>query len=73
MGLEGTSIGRVKFQPAPASTERERGLYLADSGKKVLPGAKRFLSRLSFGRINATKGINFFSCVQDLFDEALSP
>jgi len=47
MGQEGESIKRVKFQPVPASTKRERSSDLADSGKKVLPGVERFRSRVS--------------------------
>jgi len=74
MGLEGESINRVKFQPVPASTKRERNSNPADSGKKVIPGVERFRSGLFKDlRISETKGINFFTCVQDLFDEALSP
>jgi len=42
MGLEGESIGRVKFQTVPASTKRERNSNPADSGKKVIPGVERF-------------------------------
>jgi hypothetical protein len=42
MGLEGESINKVKFQPVPASTNRERNLDLADSGKKVLPEVEQF-------------------------------
>jgi hypothetical protein len=38
MGLEGKSINKVKFQPVPANTKRERSSNLADSGKKVPPG-----------------------------------
>jgi hypothetical protein len=49
MGLEGTSIGRVKFQPVPASPKQEKGSDPADSGKKVLPGVKRFHFRLFSG------------------------
>jgi hypothetical protein len=64
----------VKFQTVPADTKRERNSNPADSGKKVFPGVKRYRYRLFSGlRISATKGINFFACVQDLFDEALSP
>jgi len=44
MGQEGESINRVKFQPAPASSNRERYSDPADSGKKVLPGVERFRS-----------------------------
>jgi hypothetical protein len=42
MGLEGKSTNWVKFQLVPASTKRERSTDPADSGKKVLPGVKRF-------------------------------
>jgi hypothetical protein len=42
MGLEGKSINKVKIQPVPASTKRERNSDPADSGKKVLPGVERF-------------------------------
>jgi hypothetical protein len=70
MGLEGDSTIGVKFQPVPPSTKREKRSDPADSGKKMLPGVKRFRF---FLRISATKGINFFACVQDLFDEALYP
>jgi len=42
MGQEGISINRVKFQPVPASTKRERNSNPADSGKKVIPGVERF-------------------------------
>jgi hypothetical protein len=42
MGLEAKSINKVKFQPVQARTERERNSDPADSGKKVLPGVKRF-------------------------------
>ena len=42
MGQEGESINKVKFQPVPASTERERNTNPADSGKKVLPEVERF-------------------------------
>ena len=74
MGLEGDSTIGVKFQPVPPSTKREKRSDPADSGKKVIPGVERFRSRLFSGlRISATKEINFFSCVQDFFDEALSP
>jgi len=41
MGQEGESINRVKFQPAPASSNRERNSDPADSGKKVIPGVER--------------------------------
>jgi len=73
-GLEGESIGRVKFQPVPASTKHERSSNPADSGKKVLPGVEQFRSRLFSGFADERNdGINFFACVQDLFYEALSP
>jgi len=49
MGQEGESTNWVKFQPVPASTERDRILYLADSGKKMLPGVERFRYRLFSG------------------------
>jgi len=42
MGLEAKSINKVKFQPVPASTKRDRSSDPADSGKKVFPGVKRF-------------------------------
>ena len=64
MGQEGESINEVKFQPVPAGTNRERSTDSADSGKKVFPGVERF--RFPCGK-------HFFACVQDLFDEALSP
>jgi hypothetical protein len=49
MGLKGNQLNKVKFQPVPASIKRERISEPADSGKKVLPGVKRFLSRLFSG------------------------
>jgi len=49
MGLEGESTNRVKFQPVPTSTKRERWSNPADSGKKVLPGMERFHSRVYSG------------------------
>jgi len=39
---EGESTNEVKFQPVPASTKRDRSSNPADSGKKMLPGVKRF-------------------------------
>jgi hypothetical protein len=47
--------------------------------KEVISGGLRQKSASRSGaislflRISATKGINFYACVQDLFDEALSP
>ena len=64
----------MKFYPVPVSTKHERSSDPADSGKKVLPGVERFRSRLFSGlRISATKGINFFCCVQDLFQRSAFP
>jgi hypothetical protein len=67
-------IDKVKFQPVPARIKYERNSDPADLGKKVTlewSGLAPDFSRDS--RISETKGINFFACVQDLFDEALSP
>jgi len=66
----------VSFQVLKwVSNKHERSSDPAVSGKKVIPGVKQFRSRFFFrnSRISATKGINFFTYVQDLFDEALSP
>jgi len=39
----------VKFQPVPASTNREKISDPADSGKKVLPGVEQFRFKLFLG------------------------
>jgi hypothetical protein len=52
MGLEGESINRVKFQPVPARTKRERNSNPADSGKKVIPGVERLGFRLFSGFVD---------------------
>jgi len=71
---EGKSTNWVKFQTVPVSTKCERISYPAESDKKVHPGVK-VRSQFFFGIRGCAqrRASTFFACVQDLFDEALSP
>jgi hypothetical protein len=74
MGLEGESTNRVKFQMVPASTKRERNSNPADTGKKADPlrfANSQILKKSGSETLHSRD--NFFTWVQDLFDEALSP
>lgn len=74
MGQIGESINKVKFQPVPASTIRERNSEPADSGTKEHSVVKRFRSRFFSGlRISATKGFTFVPVSKTFFYEAISP
>jgi hypothetical protein len=63
MGLEGESTNREKFQPVQVSTKLERNTDPADSGKKVVPGVKRFRF---FCGLAQRRGSLFFLCPRPL-------
>jgi len=63
MGLEGESIGRVKFQPVPSRTERERSEIQRTQVKKCFPECSGCVPDvLGIRGLAKRRGTLFFLC-----------
>ena len=74
MGQEGESIIKVKFQPVPVSTKRERSTDLADSGKKSVSSSGAVALPVFFGLAdNRNEGDSLFCPVSKTFSTKRFP